>query len=228
VAVATVQGTASADAVPDRVEVVVALEVVAPRADEALDELARRSGRFDAVLDGAGDAVLVRRPSAVTLVPRYEYERDRRVFRGQVAARTLSVELRPGPAIGEVLRRSVADAQARVHALTWHVDEDNPVHVAVRGAAARNARGRAEAYAAELDLRLGPVEWLAEPGLAGDPQPPGQEMAAGAPRAFMAVRSAVEAAAVEGGEGQVVLDLAPQPVRVDAAIQARFTLLPEA
>lgn len=223
-AVITVQGWATRDSAPDRARLTLGLEAIAARAADALEDLARRSAVLDRALDAAGADVLARRPSAVRLAPRYDYQQNRQVLRGQAAVRTLVVELRPGGALGELLRRAVAEADARVQHLAWEVDEDAAVHAEVRAAAARDARARAQAYAAELDLRLGEVEWLAEPGLSGMPEQPGWERGARAGMPARAMAMSAESGAAE--EAQVVLELAPEPVRVAAAVEARFTLLP--
>jgi len=225
-AAVTVRGWASRDSPPDRVRLTLGLEAIAARAAEALEELARRSRILDAALDAAGADVLARRPSAVTLAPRYEYQQNRQVLRGQAAVRTLVVELRPGGELGELLRRAVAEADARVQHLAWEVDEDAAVHAEVRAAAARDARARAEAYAGALGLRLGGVEWLAEPGLSGGESEGGsrRRREAGEHMEVMAAASPPDSGA-GGVEAQVVPDLAPEPVRVSAAVEARFVLL---
>ncbi len=59
----------------------------------------------------------------------------------------------------------VAEAGAEVTGPRWSLVPDNPAHEAARRAAASDARRRAEAYADALGLTLGPVAWVAEPGL---------------------------------------------------------------
>jgi len=223
-AVITVRGWATRDSAPDRARLDLDLEAIAARAADALDDLARRSAVLDTALDAAGADVLARRPSAVTLAPRYDYQQNRQVLRGQAAVRRLVVELRPGGALGALLRRAVAEADARVQRLVWEVDADAAVHAEVRAAAARDARARAQAYAGALQLRLGDVEWLAEPGLSGAPPADGGGFPpqAGARMELLAAGAPPDS----GGESQVVLDLAPEPVRISAAVEARFTLLP--
>jgi uncharacterized protein YggE len=48
----------------------------------------------------------------------------------------------------------------------------NPAHDRARAAAAEDARRRAQSYAAALGLSVGPVAWVAEPGMRRPPRPP--------------------------------------------------------
>lgn len=212
----TVRGTATREVTPDRAVLTLGLDAVAEHAEEALALLAEGSDLLDRVLDGAGDRVLARRPSAIRVVPRHDAGPRGPILRGQAAERSVVTELRADGEVGELISSAVAESGARVHALQWSVDPDNPVHSGLRAAAVGDARTKAEDYADAAGMRLGPLRWLAEPGLAPDRPARGeQEMAL----------TALRASAPGGGEPPI-LDLRPEDVRLSATVEASYELLP--
>lgn len=211
------RGTATWDVAPDRAVLTLGLEAVAEGGEEAVGMLAERSHLLDEVLDDAGDRVLRRRPSAIRVGPRHDAGPRGPILRGQAAERTVVVELHADGEVGDLVGRAVSGAGARVHGLQWTVDADNPVHGDLRAAAVHDARDRAEAYAAAAGLRLGPLRWLAEPGLGPDRVRTGEpEMA------FTAMRAAGDL----GGGEPPILDLRPEDVRLSAAVEVSYELLP--
>lgn len=211
----TVRGTARREVQPDRVRLALSLTAEAERSDQALAELTRRSEMLDRVLDGAGDAVLGRRPSGVHVGPSH----DRRgQERGQRAVRSVEVEVRASAAPGELLAAAVAGPQAAVSGARWTVDDDNPAHAELRAAAVIDARARAEVYAKAAGMRLGGLDWLAEPGLGAA----ARDRDAVEPERGARMMAAAESA----DDGQAVLDLRPEPVPVTASVEARYLLLP--
>ena len=76
---------------------------------------------------------------------------------GQRATVTVDVRLRDVTLLGRLLREAAERGRAQVLATRWVIDSGNPAYAAVRTAAAANARGRAEAYAAGLGMRVGRV-----------------------------------------------------------------------
>jgi uncharacterized protein len=162
--VATV-GLGSARAVPDAamLSLEVWAELETPQA--ALDEVARRTARLQAVLDGAGVDAGARSTSGVSLTEQWDYRRDEQVFRGYRAATVVSVRIEELGAIGGVISESTWDAQARPHGPVWLVDPENPARVEACRLAAEDARRKAEAYAGALGLRVGRVLHVREPGI---------------------------------------------------------------
>lgn len=213
----TVRGTARRDVEPDRVRLTLSLSAEAERADDALAELTRRSRVLDRVLEEAAGDVLRRRPSSVWVGPSYDRRGQQR---GQQATASVDVEVRAGGAPGELVARAVAEPRARVSSMQWAVDDDNPAHAEVRAAAVVDARARAEVYARAAGMRLGVLDWVAEPGLGArnrDPAEAEHRVAAVAHRA---------AGPESAEDGRSVLDLSPEPVPLTAAVEARYTLLP--
>jgi uncharacterized protein YggE len=220
VASVTVRGEARRDVEPDRCAVTLGLRARGVSADDAFGQLAERSAALDRVLDAAGDAVLQRRPSSVSVHEDHDHRAGQP--RGHVATRTVAVELRVDGAPGDLLRRAVEDAAAGVQRTAWLVDDGNAAWTEVRAEAARDARARAEVYARAVGMQLGPLDWVAEPGLgrrngrtAGDP----------GSGALGGVRTLAAAPGLGEGE-RLVLDLRPEPVAVTAAVEAAYTLVP--
>jgi uncharacterized protein len=207
-ATVTVRGRAAADVPPDRVQLVLAAQAQAVTGAEALAMVAERSAALDAVLNGVGDLLLLRRPAAVTLSP--VWSDDRQQVTAQAARRGVAVEARADGPLGELLAGLAAVPGTTVDSTDWIVEPDNPVHGRLRAAAVGNARTRAEDYARAADLRLGPVESITEPDVRpGEPGWVPQSLAAG--KGF--------------GDPTPVLELRPEPVGVNAAVDVRYGLL---
>jgi uncharacterized protein YggE len=213
-ATVTVRGRAQADAEPDRVRLVLAVRAEAATGAEALSLVAERSATADAALDGFGDLLLVRRPAAVTLTPIWSESRDLtggQTVTGQTARRVVVVEARAAGPLGELLAAIVAVPGSAVESTEWLADPGNAVHARLRSAAVADARERAADYAQAADLRLGALEWVTEPDLR-----PGDT-------GWVAQKSSFRS--LDEGGGGPVLELRPQPVPVDAAIDVRYALL---
>lgn len=219
----TVRGEAAREVEPDRLTVSFLLQTRADSPDAAFAELAGRSGALDRVLDAAGAAVIVRRPSSVAVAQ--DYDRRSGQPRGYAATRTVTVEVRVDRAPGDLLRQAVDAAGASVQHTRWLVDDDNAAWAGVRAAAAEDARTRADVYARAVGMQLGVLDWVAEPGLG--PRrgvlPAGGEF----PHAAGEEVRAMTAAGPGGGEGErLVLDLRPEPVTIRAAVETSYTLTP--
>ena len=156
-ATVVVRGTGTAPARPDRAVLVFDVAHLAPTAAGALQEVAERSARLEQLLRerGVGDGDWT--TTGVTVQPAYEWQKDQRVLLGQRAANQLQVTARDAGLVGRLLTDAVEVAGARVGGPQWIVEPANPAHAAACAAAARDARRRAEAYAAGLGLSLGEV-----------------------------------------------------------------------
>jgi uncharacterized protein len=209
----TVRGSAEREVDPDRVRITVTVEGEAAEADQALADLAERSAALDELIEQAGEAILARRPSSVSVGP--TYDRNGQV-RGQTARRTVTVEARPVGQLGELLARAVDVAGTSLGGMQWLVEPGNAVHASLRAEAAADARMRAEVYAEAVGMRLGQLDWIAEPGLGTGPPPE-----PGLPRARTML-----AAAMEQADSSRILDLQPEPISVTAEVEARYALLP--
>jgi uncharacterized protein YggE len=91
----------------------------------------------------------------------------------------------------------------------------NPAYDQARAAAAEDARRRAQSYATALGLSVGPVAWVAEPGLRRDPGPPVPLEAGVAPMA---------AAVVPPGDTEPER-VTPAELTVRVDVEVGFTIL---
>lgn len=209
-ATVTVHGEAAADVPPDRVRLQVGVQAEAATAADALAGLTVRAAELDRLLTAAGELVRLRRPSTVTVQPMWSPSGE---VSGQAARQTTVVEAVPGDELGGLLGRLVAVPGATLEGTGWVVDPDNPAHGRLRAAAVADARARAADYADAAGLRLGTVEWIAEPGADRPPEP----------HWGRGKRSGTMAAEAAGGAALVLL---PEPVVLVAAVDVRYALLP--
>ena len=130
---------------------------------------------------------------------------------GQVTATVaLRVTLRDLDTLDAVSGVLVAHQSLNVHAVTWHVDWDNPAWPQVRAAAIHAAAGKARDYAAALGGTVHHVEHVADAGLLG-----------GDAVAYQPVRMAARAMSASA-EAPGTPELNPVPQELIATIEARF------
>jgi uncharacterized protein YggE len=88
----------------------------------------------------------------------------------------------------------------------WNLDPDNPVYEQLQSEAVREARARAQRYAAALGGTLGPLIELADPGME---------------------RGAVAVASRSAGyaEGLETMDFSPVPIELEASVDGRWALV---
>ncbi len=206
-ATVTVRGEAAADVPPDRVRLQVAVQAEAATAAEALAGLTAHAAELDRLLTAAGELVRLRRPSTVTVQPAWT---PAGVITGQAARQTTVVEVTPGDELGALLGRLTAVPGVTLDGTGWVVDPDNPAHGRLRAAAVADARARAADYARAAGMRLGAVEWIAEPGAVRPPEP------------LWEGKARMMAADVGGGQALV---LRPEPVSIVTAVDVRYALL---
>ena len=131
---------------------------------------------------------------------------------GQVtAAVALRVTLRDLDALDAVGGVLAAHQSLNVHAVTWHVDWDNPAWPQVRAAAIHAAAGQARDYAAALGGTVHHVEHVADAGLLGG----------GDAVAYQPVRMTARAMSASA-EAPGTPELNPVPQELIATIEARF------
>jgi uncharacterized protein YggE len=210
-----VRGTGEARTLPD-----LAVLQIDASADHATPDGAQRrraeiAAGVDAVLAAHDDAIARTLPASVGVQPRTRWNKGEAVRTGWRAARTTLVEVTGFDAIGPIMA-GVAEAGAAVNGPRWTLAPDNPAHGTAREAAAGDARRRAESYARALDLTLGPVAWVAEPGLR---LPGGDGFAGGGPAV------ARMAAAPAGAAGEQVEEVTPAELTVTAAVEVGFAIL---
>jgi uncharacterized protein len=211
-----VRGTAEARALPDRARLRV--EVTADHRDQerAYQARAEIAARVDAVLAEHAPAVDRTTVAGLRVQPRVRWADGRELHEGWRAGRTTLVELVGLDALGPIMA-GLVEAGAAVTGPEWTLAPTNPAHAEARRAAAEDARLRATAYADALGLELGPVAWVAEPGLRPDVP------AGGPPGGAMRAMAMVSRARAEGPEPAE--DLSAAEMTVEAAVEVGFRLL---
>lgn len=206
---AVVRGSAAAAVTPDHARLQLVLAHTAADPATALDRVAEQSQRLDALLTQHGIAAVDRTTDGITVGERRQWRNNEEVMVGFEASTRTTVTVRTIAAVGALVRDSVADAGAAVAGLDWRIDDDNPARRDVLGAAARDARARAGAYAEALGLRLGEVDLVSEAPIVPDQ-----------PRPMMAMADAARV----GGAPELAVD--GGVVELTATVHVRFALLP--
>jgi uncharacterized protein YggE len=207
-ATVVVDGSASVRIEPDEAFVFLTLTKTEPAAGPALTDVAARGDALAALLDELKVPKTDRSTTGITVNEEFDHTKDGRRTLGYRAAATLSVRLTDMELIGTVVMRSTEELDARIVGPSWRVSPENPAWLDAASRAAANAREKAAAYAAGLDLMLGAVLALTE---ATDPTD-----------VLARARRAPSRAASAGGD--VPVETAEQ--EVTATIRATFALLP--
>jgi hypothetical protein len=216
-----VRGVAEDAIPPDTATVTVTVVGRHPGAQaEALGRAAVLAAAVDGELEDRrqGESALVRRlaVSSIRVHEEYDHTGGRRTRTGYAAARTSEVECRAdGSALTDLIAALGRDG-VRISGPRWHVDPASDGWLPLRIAAVADARRRAEAYATALGAELGPVRWLAEPGLR---QGLGGHLegTSGTPR-FARAMAAAEA------EEPVTLRVTAESVPVSVTVEVAFDL----
>lgn len=193
------------EVVPDSFEIVVRVACRSTDADAAMAALAAGFGRVEETIDALPAPDVIARRSAVSQrwIP---WEQDP----AWLASRNVRLTGRDVERAGEVVA-PFADLTGAVDGLEltgpiWQLDPDNPVHAELQAEAVREARARAQRYAAALGGTLGPLIELADPRMERGP-------------VAFAARSAGHA------EGFETMDFSPVPIEVQTSVDGRWALV---
>jgi uncharacterized protein YggE len=204
----TVTGEASVPARPDEVRIALRLRELRDTADDALTRVAGRSEGLRALLDELGVPEASRTTSGVMVREEREYERNRWVNKGFAAEARTIVRLTDPAILGRLITQATARADAQVDGPWWRILPDNPARLEACRQAARDARLKAEAYAASLGAQLGPIAWIRESSGEYAPMP----------------RPAFALAARATGPEQAEMDVEPGEMDVSASVSVSFDL----
>jgi uncharacterized protein YggE len=181
-----VRGTGEARALPDQASLRVEVTADHKAQEEAHDARTKLAAAVDEVLDRHADAIARTTIASLVVQPRTRWHRGEDIRSGWRASRTSFVDVVMLDALGEIMA-ALVDAGAAVQGPQWSMAPTNPAYDQARAAAADDARRRAQSYAAALGLSVGPVAWVAEPGLRRPPGGPVPVEAGIAPMAAAAV-----------------------------------------
>lgn len=209
-----VQGSAEVRVPPDRAYVFVTIDADAGSRDDAYAKATTSANAVDDVLRLYASAIERTVTDTLSVQPLTRWRKGESVRTGWRASRRSTVEVVAFERLGELL----ADLAplAILAGPQWVVDRTNPAYVEVRSAAAADARARAEAYAAALDLRISGVAWVAEPGLrlgSGQGNVFGSRMAMAQPDAMG-----------YGGAEDEIIDVEPEDTVIDATVEVGFAI----
>jgi uncharacterized protein len=166
-----VRGTGEARALPDQASLRVEVTADHKTQEEAHDARTKLAASVDEVLSRHADAIARTTIASLLVQPRTRWHRGEDIRSGWRASRTSFVDVVTLDALGEIMA-GLVDAGAAVQGPQWSMAPTNPAYDQARAAAAEDARRRAQSYATALGLSVGPVAWVAEPGLRRDPGSP--------------------------------------------------------
>jgi uncharacterized protein YggE len=207
-----VRGEGEVHALPDRAVVHVRVDGEGASREEAYDTTARLVAAVDAVLAAEADGIDRVVTTALVVQPRTRWRKGESVRTGWRSARTSVVEIVTLDRVGALLAQVVA-AGGAISGPTWELAPGHPAHDEARQAAAADARRRADAYAASLGLTVGPVAWIAEPGLR-----------LGTPATVYGARMVRAAAAAGGSMSEEPIEVNPEEIAVHAAVEVGFSI----
>lgn len=161
--VVTVRGEATAPARPEEVRMIVETSALDSSPAKALDEAAARSETIKAILAELGVPDEHQTTSGLLVAEEVEWEDGRAVHRGYRARNRIALRLADPSLAGPLMKEATERAQARLEGPWWTIAPENPARQEACRRAAEQARRKAEAYAAALGLRLGPVVSASEP-----------------------------------------------------------------
>lgn len=212
--VVTVEGTAIVNARPDEVEIALTVTYVDNSPHEALTEVASRSAQLEALLAELGIEERQWTTSGAIVNEQTEWDRQtsQQVHRGYLATNRISLRLQDESLIGKLMSEATRRAQARISGPWWRIAPENPARIEACRAAALEARRKAEAYAAALDVRLGVVLDISEPGIDFEPSP---RMGMAKPMSLMSAEAPSE------------INIHAGDLHVSASVIVRFALHPD-
>jgi uncharacterized protein len=213
-----VRGTGEARTLPDLAGLHVEVTAEHRDQDEAYRARTELAAAVDAVLAEHADDISRSTVASLSVQPKFRWQHGKQVREGWRASRTNIVEVAGLDALGPLMA-GLVEAGAAVAGPTWSLAPTNPAHEQARRAAATDARQRAKAYAEALDVGLGPIAWIAEPGLRRGGQPPFEPVA----RPMMASARFALAGATEPEPPAENLEAAEMTVQ--AAVEVGFEIL---
>jgi uncharacterized protein YggE len=205
-----VRGSWTAEVPPELARVRVAIGARQADRASALRELTGRIEEVRSALAGYGHAVGSVESGTLWVRPQFKDRRPTERVTGYLAGVQLTATVVDFSVLGDLLLRMADRDMVSLEGPFWALRPDSDAHRRARTEAVRDARRRAEEYAAAAGSRLTGLVEIADTGMS----PGGDVMAAGLFRA------------AKGGSvaDDVEFDLEPVPQTVSASVEARFTM----
>jgi uncharacterized protein len=218
-----VRGIGEARALPDLASLTVEVTADHKSRDEAYQARSLLAARVDEVLTLHKDAIARTTLASLWVQPLTRWHRGEELHTGWRASRTSFVEVSGLDSLGDIMS-GVVEAGAAVRGPQWSMAPTNPAYDRARRVAAEDARTRAESYAEALGLLLGPVAWVAEPGLRDGPgRPPAPVPVAAQVTRLDAETLAAGSAAPEATEPTE--NLTPSEMTIEVALEVGFGII---
>jgi uncharacterized protein YggE len=207
-----VRGSSTVEVVPELARVNVTVGARAADRATALRDLTRRADDVRTALAAYGEAVEAVDTGTLWARPQFRDGKPRERVTGYAAGVDLTVTVIDFGVLGDLLLRLADREMVSVRGPFWALRPESDVYRRARTDAVRDARRRAEEYAAAAGARLTGLVEIADVGLSG---PQGGPVAP-APAAFRALAAGSVA-------DQVSFDVEPVSQTVHASVEARFT-----
>jgi uncharacterized protein len=153
-----VRGRGTVAVRPDEAVVTFEVASVADAPADAFSATAERAVALDAVLDDAGIDPRDRSTVGIVLQEHQEYDASGTSRRAHRAASVVNARLRDTAALPALIREAVERAEAYIRGPFWRRSDTSEASAEACRLAIVDATRRADAYAAALGLRVGPVE----------------------------------------------------------------------
>ncbi|MFI5910832.1 SIMPL domain-containing protein [Dactylosporangium sp. NPDC051541] len=208
-----VRGEAVREVDPELAEFTVVVSARDKDRDTTLGRLRERAEALRQLLEGFGEAVEKRETGMLHVYPESSGKRGERItgYHGSVST---TVTVTDFTALGELMLTVAGQDQAQTHGPSWSLRPGSPVHAELRREAVAAAIARAREYADALGAEVVELVELADPGLGRSEGM--QSHAVGYGGGMLRGKSS--------GGGYAELQLDPQRQRVEATVEARFTI----
>jgi uncharacterized protein YggE len=176
---------------------------------DAYTKAAEAARDVDAIFERYSIGFARKMTANLTVFPKTRWKKGESIKTGWRASRSTVLEITDLKSLGVLVAELSASGVAIIHGPMWQLNPNNDVHERARREAVADARRRAQAYVAELGLKLHRVAWLSEPGL----RVATNQMGPMAGTAGMNIQRSLAATAEEP------MDLAPDEITVRAVVE---------
>ena len=158
-----VRGEAVLRAEPDEALLWITITAIMDAPGPALADVTARSITLGAMLDELGIEKAHRTTTGITVYEEFDHTAQRRRSVGHRALTQVLVRLGDPEPLGALISRAAGELAARIEGPRWQIAPDNPIRLEVARQAARDAEGKARAYAEGIGCALGRPLRVAEP-----------------------------------------------------------------
>jgi uncharacterized protein YggE len=208
-----VRGEYSTEVDPELAHVMVTVSAAGSDRERVLAQLARRVEEIRQLIGGYGEAVERVDGHPLRGGPQFKNNKPTEKASGYRASAALGVVVVDFTMLGDLVLRLADADMVDIAGPYWALRPGSSAYTRARTEAVREARRRAEEYAAAAGARLTGLLEIADSGLLGDGPP--REFAAPVAAARMARSSVAD---------DVEMELTPVPQEVSATVVTRFTM----